>query len=63
MTLKVSLQLQLQILNIISTLIEKHDNIENEYNYIYSGILMSELYVFSILSIPQGLSTCLGTMA
>lgn len=61
MTLKVTLQLQLQSLNIIYKLIEKHDYIANEY--LYNNILMPELYVFSILSISQGLSTCLGTMA
>lgn len=61
MTLKVTLQLQLQGLNIIYKLIEKYDYIANEY--LYNNILMPELYVFSILSISQGLSTCLGTMA
>lgn len=61
MTLKVTLQLQLQSLNIIYKLIEKHDYIANEY--LHNNILMPELYVFSILSISQGLSTCLGTMA
>lgn len=51
MTLKVTLQLQLQSLNIIYKLIEKRDYIANEY--LYNNILMPELYVFSILSISR----------